>query len=551
MSDNRVLVIGLDAATLELARPWCEEGYLPNLKAFIDHGASGPLRAPLPVQSPASWSTFATGTNPGKHGILNFAQLPADSYRAFFANASHRRGGLFWEMAGEEGVRVGIVNLPFTYPPRPCNGFIISGMLSPGLDRRIASPQEVFEDLMEASPDYVIDVNIVRSEHDSVRHEFLDRALAAVEARTKAAVGLYRKFRPQLYCAVFTAADRVSHYFWADMVEARRNPDRAPENERFATAIRTIYQRMDTAVGALLEEAGPEADVIVLSDHGAGPLRKMFSFRRLLAEAGLLHEDRPALLRRLLKTGLLRFAHLCPRTLRQRMQNRFPGLSSRAVSQVTSGGIDFSRTKAYPTEGAEAIFVNLAGRQPEGIVSPGQECESVREKVIHLFQEVTDPDTGEPLFGGVYRREDIWHGPCLENMPDVVLEQKDWSYDTKVTSAAYGDAVFCPLRGAGKPGLYDTGRHHRTGLLMAMGPHVRNVEIERAEMADVPATILALLGCPIPDSFDGRVLTEILSDDVDIPARVRDDSDRQRQSRDFSEEDRDAVEKRLKGLGYL
>jgi len=550
MPDNRVLIIGVDAASLQLVRPWCEAGYLPNLKAFIDRGACGPLRAPLPVQSPASWSTFATGTNPGKHGILNFAQLPANSYRAFFTTASHRRGSPFWEIAGEEGVQVGIVNLPFTYPPRRCNGFVIGGMLSPGLDRRIASPPEVFEDLMEASPDYVIDVDIVRREDDSVKHEFLDRAFAAVEARTKAAVGLYRRFRPQLYCVVFTASDRVSHYFWADMVEAQGNTERPPENERFATAIRTIYQKIDAAVGALIEEAGAETDVIVLSDHGASPLRKMFSFRKLLAQGGLLQEVQPAP-RCLLRAGLLRFAQLCPRSLRQRIQHTFPGLSSRAASQVTSGGIDFSRTRAYPTEGAEAIFVNLAGRQPRGIVRPGQEYESVREEVIRLFSEVTDPDTGEPLFSGVYRREDVWHGPCLQNMPDVVLEQRDWAYDTKVTSAAYGEAVFCPLRGVGKPGLHDTGRHHRTGLLMAMGPHVRKVEIEQAEMADVPATILALLRCPIPDDFDGRVLTEILSGDVAIPPRVRARSERQRESRDFSKADREVVNKRLKGLGYL
>ena len=91
----------------------------------------------------------------------------------------------------------------------------------------------------------------------------------------------------------------------------------------------------------------------------------------------------------------------------------------------------------------------------------------------------------------------------------------------------------------------------RRGLLMARGPHVRNVEIDRADIADVPATILALLGCPIPDHFDGRVITEILSDDVGIPQGARADSESKREKRDFTREERQAVEKRLKGLGYL
>ncbi|MHC5034467.1 MAG: alkaline phosphatase family protein, partial [Planctomycetota bacterium] len=119
MPTRKVMIIGLDAVTLELIRPWAEEGRLPNLARFLDEGASGPLRSTLPPGSPAAWSTFATGMNPGGHGVLGFYQLHADSYEPRLMNASSRAGTTFWEVAGQHGVRGGVLNLPFTFPPRP------------------------------------------------------------------------------------------------------------------------------------------------------------------------------------------------------------------------------------------------------------------------------------------------------------------------------------------------------------------------------------------------------------------------------------------------
>ena len=550
MSQRRLMIIGIDAATLDLVRPWAAAGHLPNLKRFLDHGASGPLQTTLPVQSPAAWSTFATGLNPGKHGVLNFAQLSADSYRAVFTNASHRRGETFWEIAGRHGIRGGVLNMPFTYPPGPYNGFLISGMLTPGMGRRMASPSEIFDDLLTVSPDYEIDINIVKRQRAGEKQLFLERTLAVVAARTRAAVGLYRKHRPPLFCAVFTASDRVIHYFWHDYERAGREaPD--GENAGFGDAIRTIYMKIDQAVGALVSEADDQTDVIILSDHGAGPLRKMFSMRKALAREGLLVEVRPGPLKRLAKRALLNFGHYCPRTLRQRIQALLPWLSARAASQVTSGGIDFAHTRAYPTEGVEGVFVNLKGRQPDGMVEPGSEYEEVRDQVITLFREIKDPDMGQRVFRGAYRREDVWHGPCLERMPDVVLELANWDYDTRVTSAAYGSDVFCPLERTGQRGLHNTGRHHRKGLLLAMGPHVKSIEIAGAQIADVPATVLTLLGCPVPEDFDGRVLEDILTDDVDIPRRTAATRPTHAEEKEFAGEDRRAVEERLKGLGYM
>ena len=145
---SRLLIIGVDGACMDLVEPGMDAGWVPSLAALREQGASGVLETTLPPVSPAAWSTFATGTNPGKHGVLTFAQLMADSYEPVFVNASYRRGAAFWELAARQGISSGVFTVPCTYPPRPFEGFIVSGMLSPGVDRRMAEPPAVLDDLL-------------------------------------------------------------------------------------------------------------------------------------------------------------------------------------------------------------------------------------------------------------------------------------------------------------------------------------------------------------------------------------------------------------------
>jgi len=549
MSGKKVMVIGLDAATLDLVRPWAAAGRLPNLQRFMEQGAVGTLRSTLPVMSPAAWSTFATGLNPGKHGIIDFCQLAADSYDARFVNARDRRGRTFWEIAGDHGRKGGVINVPITYPPRAYNGFIISGVLSPGVRREMASPPEVFDDLLAASPDYAVDVDLLAGGGD-LRQQFLDRALRTAEARTRAAVGLYRRYRPELFCVVFMAADRVSHYFWHYHEEVQAG--RRAADDRLGRAIALVYEKLDEAVGRLLAEADDETDVLILSDHGAGPLRGGLNMRKVLAGAGLLAEARPGALGRLAKGAIETFARVAPTSLKSRIKARLGGLARRAATVVARAGIDFSRTRAYPTGDSAGVFVNLKGRQPQGLVEPGEEYEAVRDEIIKVFTELTDPRTGRAVAKKVYRREEVFSGPCVEALPDVIMEQEDYLYATTLVAEAAGDEVFYDLPDDGAPGLHRHGDHRREGLLMAMGPHIKRHDLAGAEIADVPATVLALLGCPIPADFDGRALVEMFTPDVPPPQLM----DAGQTGGDgggevYSPQDRKAIEERLKGLGYL
>ncbi|KPK65046.1 MAG: hypothetical protein AMK73_04085, partial [Planctomycetes bacterium SM23_32] len=289
LAQNKVMIIGLDAATLDLVRAWAEEGRLPNLARFLREGAWGLLQSTLPVMSPAAWSTFATGLNPGKHGILNFYHFYPDRYEPRYVNASHRRGSTFWEVAGQQDVRGGIINVPVTYPARPYSGFLVAGMLSPSLGPRMVHPPELLADLLAVSPDYMIDVDVV-SGGNLDPERFYRLTVRCLEARLEAALGLYRMHRPPLFCVVFTAADRVSHYFWPYHEALMQGRARTEAELTLGQALRSVYEKLDEAVGQLMSEAGDDTDVVILSDHGAGPLRKGLNLRELLIQEGLLAE---------------------------------------------------------------------------------------------------------------------------------------------------------------------------------------------------------------------------------------------------------------------
>lgn len=129
--EPKVVVIGLDSATWTVIRPWMAEGSLPNLAKLMKAGVSGSLESVLPPITPPAWTSFMTGKNPGKHGIFHFVETEHGGYAMNYANATSRRSPTVWKLLNDAGYSVGTMNIPFTYPPEPLDGFQISGMDTP------------------------------------------------------------------------------------------------------------------------------------------------------------------------------------------------------------------------------------------------------------------------------------------------------------------------------------------------------------------------------------------------------------------------------------
>ena len=157
---NKVLVIGMDGATFDLIDPWIKEGKLPVLERCIKQGTRSPLLSTPLSNSAQAWSSFITGKNPGKHGIYDFFETLPDSYGVRFLNASFRSGKSIWRLVSEAGKKVGIINVPITYPAEEVNGFLIPGLDSPGTEGNFAYPRGLMEEINEHSGEYIVEAGI-------------------------------------------------------------------------------------------------------------------------------------------------------------------------------------------------------------------------------------------------------------------------------------------------------------------------------------------------------------------------------------------------------
>ena len=564
-----MVVIGLDAATWTVIRPCMAEGKMPNLAKLMKAGVSGTLESILPPITPPAWTSFMTGKNPGKHGIFHFVETEYGGYAMKYANATSRRSPTVWKLLNNAGYSVGTMNIPFTYPPEPLNGFQISGMDTPSETSPFIHPPELREELVKHLGGIQLDLRFLGAmSTDERRNQVLAEMEQMDNQWTKAALYLLENHPQDVMMFVFMSIDTVQHYFWQHMDKGHFLHDLklAP---KFGDAVRKVYERLDAAAGQIIDLLPPETTLFVVSDHGGGPVvdRTIF-LNRYLAQLGLLNYDEKTTsgIRRLGKK-LLRVSFSALRsTLTSRQKSRlamlFPKIrqkSEMAYSSFTS--IDWSRTKAYCSEvlaSPPSIWINLKGVKPQGIVDPG-DYDALVAFIIEKLAELKDPRSGKPVINRVYRRNEIFHGPFSREGADLVLDW--WSEDSLFSSQPSFP------EDTGKPALIirehrpsETsewgGTHRLNGILIGRGSGFKSgAEIANARLIDIAPTLLHLLGVPVPEDMDGKVLASAFQPDFLLARPIRSGAASGTSATDrpsgYTDEEAAKVEERLQALGYL
>lgn len=548
-----VVIVGWDSASFDVIGPWLEAGELPNLQKLIAEGVSGKLRSTIHPMSGPAWASFMTGKNPGKHGIFDWTRHVDGNYNASLVNSTSLRSKTLWEIANEAGFTTGVVNVPVTYPPYAVDGYLVSGLLTPSVKSDFVFPPHLADELHRAADGYVIHGQEWYVEGKEAM--CIEDTLAALEKRGRAVMHLLRTRPCDLNVFVFTATDSIQHRFWKYM-----DPDfpgYKPEYTQYADAVLRVFQKADTILAEILAQLSKDAAVIVVSDHGAGPLYKLIFINRWLMQLGLLKlKDRTATrFKRWLvenqvllwvysvlnKIGLTNLYLRIPRSKRGQVVSSF----------LTADDVDWSRTKAYATGDFGQIRVNLSGREPQGIVSPGKEYEDLIAFITDKLYELQDPETGEQIVDRVYKKDEIYSGECLELAPDLLFVAQEYAY---ISSKHFG---FEESELMVRSDYANSGNHRQDGVFVAWKKGIKRGEIAQgAQIIDVAPTVLYLMGVPVPEDMDGRVLTEIFDEAylADHPLRrQRYTAVEKDQTSDeaYSDEDADEVRRRLEDLGYL
>src|SRR5215212_7888522 len=290
-----ILIVGLDGATFDLMLPWIDDGLLPNLARLLADGASSRLESTIPPITPCAWSSFITGKNPGKHGLFDFIEPERDGGGFRFTNASFRDGESLWACLSRHGRRSGVVNVPMTYPPEPVNGFLISGLDTPHEHSQFMHPVEIRQVLKDAGIRYRIDQQHLGNMRTTKRRRQQLLDIFEGESARTAAFRHLSKLRPcDFRMIVYGATDQVQHHFWHFMDETHDKFD-AEGAKEFRHAIRDTYMHCDEQLGLLLDECDDDTIVIVMSDHGFGPMTNVrLRMNQILRDAGLLTFDEAA-----------------------------------------------------------------------------------------------------------------------------------------------------------------------------------------------------------------------------------------------------------------
>ena len=542
---SRVLAIGIDGATFDLIRPWAEQGDLPNLARLMAEGVQGPLESTLPPVTSPAWPTFATGKNPGKHGVFDFIRPLGGRFE--LVNSTSLRAPTLWDILSQSGHTVGIMNVPVTYPPKPLNGFVIGGLLSPTVGT-ISYPADLLEQYAGQLPPYRIAPSVQYKEGNE--EAFTADLVELVDRRGQYALRLMQDHPYDFLMFHFQATDLLQHAMWKYVDPSHHRFDAAGA-ARFGPAFKRVYQHIDGYVGQMIERLTDDTTVIVMSDHGFGPLHHTVNLNLFLLDQGLLKLKQGAWTR--LKTGLFR-AGLTPASIwhlieRAGLQNYVWQVSRSARNRVVSkflsfDDVDWSRTLAYSIGHVGQIYINLRGREPEGIVEPGAQRAAVQQRVIDALRQLNHPQTGEPMVDQVIPGETIVSGPYASRGADLHLVLDGYRAIAFPLFAADRHIVTRQIRG-------DSGCHRRHGIFMAWGSGIRSgARVEDARIMDLAPTLLHLMGLAVPDDMDGRVLTSALS--LTRPVTyVRTTDEAQGPGAGLSREETAEVEERLRSLGYL
>lgn len=524
-----LVILGWDSATFDVIDPLAEAGRLPSLTSLFARGWRAPLRSTWPPMTDCAWTSAFTGLNPGEHGIFGSWYRAPGAYSCRYFSSRDRRAPALWELTSD--VRCAVWNVPMTYPPTPLQGAMVAGYGAPP-GSRFCHPPDLQDRLAERWP---LEDLVDRAPHSTLEG-FLDDLVRGLEVQAGALPWFGEATGADCVVAVWPQVDRAQHFFWR-----LRNTDHP-----LASAVDRVYEAMDAATGAVLR-AWPEADVMVVSDHGAGPLTGDVNLGAWLAHEGY------AIYGRGRRPSLVDLAWKMPPSVRRLGRRVAPGIATNAMGATLTGQLgafEWSETSAFLGFHSD-LWLNLKGREPNGTVDPEDAPEvakELKEKVLALG----DPATGATLFAAAHERDDIYHGAASSMAPDLMLDP--WSTGYRVAPSRHdsGGLVMQPASLAGVDEAWSADHRHH-GIFVAAGPRIASGASDELHLYDVCPTALALLEQPVPEGLDGRVVTDALDGGWlrRHPVRATEGRARRSVGGEYSEEEAAAVASHLKDLGYI
>jgi len=503
----KLMIVGLDGATFTVIKPLCAEGKLPNLNQLLTQGAHGILESTFPSVTGPAWSALATGKNPGKTGIFDsLLRMSKGNFETRVVSSMDiKRAKPYWDCLSNAGIRTGVANYPFLYPPYELNGVMLSGLGSNPRDE-ISYPKEFKQFLLKRCGKYRIDVPWGNPEYAKNPSLFLQHIFETLDINHET-IKILLQSDLEALTMVISASDFAQHYMWRYIDSSHPYYSEEEANE-YKDAFIQIWQKIDGMLASVTQALTGNVNIIVVSDHGFGPHRSTFYTGSWLEKEGYLFKRRWSVRGRRLQS-------IAAETIRRIS----PSLHSKLVKATDSGvlpkipvtsEIDTTRSLAISLANASLVGKICINRQSAPFKSGSKDFGATKEEIIAKLKE-TCQNLG--IQGKVYSPHELYTGQYIDLAPDILFDVEDGE-----CSVSYGFSE--KLFQKPPPDPIHSGIHKREGIFIAYGPDIKQgVEIEAAKIYDVAPTILHMFGLPVPDDMDGRVLKEIFREDSEPAQR--------------------------------
>ena len=534
---KKLVFLGFDGLDPKITERLMDEGKLPHFSRLKNEGGYRRLRTTFPALSPVAWSTFATGVNPAKHNIYDFLSRDLRTYAPELSSAKvtrksvemRRKSETFWKILGRNLVGSTILRVPITFPPEEFNGRLLSAMCTPdlrgtqgtfskfagdsgelagpegesipfrvsarvleiqgqrfplnageytpwirlkfpsarGITRFLQTPNGIYVTPVQIDPEApALPISHPRyyatylakllgsfstlgmaedtwalNEEAIDQKAFLDQAALIQKEREAMFFGALDRTRHGVVACVFDTSDRVQHMCFND-----------------ARVIENLYRDMDRVLAQTLRYVDADTAIFVLSDHGFCAFRRGVNLNAWLLREGYL------------------------------------ALEGEAGDYLA--GIDWSRTRAY-TFGLGGVYLNLRGREAQGIVAP-EHADSLRRELAAKLSGLCDGSA--VAIARAYLSTDLYRGPYLGAAPDLIVGYADGyraSWDAavgKVTDDVFVDntKAWC--------GDHCVDPHLVPGVLFSNRP----LKAQDPGIEDMAPTALRLFGIQPPAWMEGK-----------------------------------------------
>jgi predicted AlkP superfamily phosphohydrolase/phosphomutase len=530
----RTMLIGLDGATFSILDPLMENGTMPFLKSLVANGARGELLSTSNPLTPQAWTSLMTGRSPGHHGILDFVKFQEREHGPYLTITDSRdlRCETIWSIATRNNRTVTSLNFYGMFPPQPVNGYTISGFVPWRHLKDATYPPDLYESLKklptfdsrQLAMDLDSEKKCIQGMPDEQYEDWIKLHIRRERRWFEILEYLASTDPTDLTAIVFDGVDKIQHLCWR-FIDERLFPAAPTAWERKIQDLCLAYFRqIDNFISRIVDLAGPDARVLLASDHGFGTSTEIFYVNVWLQQHGYLKwTDETA-------------------------QDEAERLTAdRLKSHISL--IDWSQTKAYAVSpSSNGIFIRRK-EQHNGCGIPDSEYESFRGQLCESLSAFTDPATGVPIVSGITPREVAYPGSEMNLAPDLLLTLRDGGF----VSILNADT---PLKQRSQP----AGTHRPEGIFIAAGNGIQRGQTGlQFSILDIAPTLLYSLGLTIPQSLEGATLTSIFEpsflqshpiciDGMEYSAGRTNEPSHQTAEKDMGQ---DEIAEKLKLLGYL